>query len=105
MLKRLVKLTFRPEEVTYFIGDIFENSKAQIRAFPGCNHMELLQNESQQNVLFTLSIWASKADLEAYRHSDLFRATWAKTKVLFAEKPEAWSTIIIDSGQSKTDIF
>jgi heme-degrading monooxygenase HmoA len=96
MIKRLVKLTFKPEEVPYFISDVFENSKAQIRAFPGCHHMELLQEQGQSNVLFTLSIWESEADLEAYRHSDLFRGTWAKTKVLFAEKPVAWTTKIID---------
>ena len=30
--------------------------------------------------------------LNAYRHSELFRSTWAKTKVLFAEKPIAFST-------------
>jgi heme-degrading monooxygenase HmoA len=98
MIKRLVKLTFRPEEVEYFISEVFENSKTQIRAFSGCRHMELLQEEAQKNVLFTLSIWETESNLEAYRHSDLFQATWAKTKVLFADKPQAWTTKILDNG-------
>jgi heme-degrading monooxygenase HmoA len=42
-------------------------------------------------MLFTLSIWDDETALEAYRQSELFQTTWAKTKVLFAEKAEAWS--------------
>jgi heme-degrading monooxygenase HmoA len=41
--------------------------------------------------MFTVSIWESEDDLNAYRNSELFENTWAKTKVLFNDKPEAWS--------------
>ena len=30
-------------------------------------------------------------DLENYRHSTLFKAVWAETKLKFNGKPEAWS--------------
>jgi hypothetical protein len=29
--------------------------------------------------------------LETYRHSELFKEVWSKTKPLFNAKPEAWS--------------
>ena len=93
MIKRIVKMTFRPEAVPAFLA-IFEESKALIRAFEGCQHLELLRDTGQPNILFTLSHWQSGAALDAYRQSDLFLATWKKTKVLFAEKAEAWSVEI-----------
>lgn len=95
MIKRIVKLTFREEAVSNFLNDVFEHSKERIRAFPGCRHMELLQNLNQPNVLFTLSYWDDEAALEAYRQSELFQSTWAKTKVLFAGKAEAWTVEVI----------
>ncbi len=97
MIKRIVKLTFEPHLVTTFLEDVFEPSKARIRAFSGCIAMELLKDTNSTNTLFTLSYWQSAEDLEAYRHSDLFKATWAKTKVLFAAKAEAWSLEVVDS--------
>jgi quinol monooxygenase YgiN len=97
MIKRLVKMTFHSESVETFLNDVFEPSKAHIRAFPGCLHMELLRNTLHNNVLFTLSIWESEARLEAYRQSPLFKDTWAKTKVLFADKAEAWTTVVTDA--------
>ncbi|MFM1898201.1 MAG: hypothetical protein RL577_441, partial [Bacteroidota bacterium] len=43
----------------------------------------------------TLSRWESVDDLERYRNSQLFEETWAKTKVLFDRKPEAFSYNIL----------
>ena len=96
MIKRIVKMTFREDAVQTFLDDVFEHSKDRIRAFPGCRHMELLQNLKQPNVLFTLSFWENEEALEAYRQSELFQTTWAKTKVLFAEKAEAWSLEVMN---------
>ncbi|MBL7775054.1 MAG: antibiotic biosynthesis monooxygenase [Saprospiraceae bacterium] len=97
MIKRIVKMTFHPETTELFIKQVFEPSKAAIRAFPGCQHMELLRSKKAPEVLFTLSYWDSEAALEAYRQSELFRATWAKTKALFAEHAEAWSVEVLDA--------
>ena len=90
MIKRIVKLTFRPDKIEEF-QRIFEASKDQIRAFKGCSHLELWQCRNPNTVFFTYSWWESPEDLEAYRQSELFRNTWSRTKVLFAGKPEAWS--------------
>ena len=90
MLTRIVRMTFRPDELGTFHA-IFEASKEQIRAFPGCQHVELLYDLDVPNVRVTYSLWESPEALDAYRHSAFFQATWAKTKVLFSEKPVAFS--------------
>ncbi|MCB0641027.1 MAG: antibiotic biosynthesis monooxygenase [Phaeodactylibacter sp.] len=93
MIKRIVRLTFREAEVETFRA-LFERTKTNIRHFPGCLHLELLQAADQPNVFFTWSYWENAAALEAYRHSDLFKETWQQTKVLFADKPYAQSLIV-----------
>ncbi|MCA0234886.1 MAG: antibiotic biosynthesis monooxygenase [Bacteroidetes bacterium] len=96
MIKRIVKMTFRPDAVQTFLDDVFEPSKSRIRAFPGCRHMELLRHTEHPHVLCTFSIWDSEEALNEYRHSELFKDTWAKTKALFAQRAEAWSMETID---------
>jgi heme-degrading monooxygenase HmoA len=90
MFIRIVKMEFRPEEVDTFLA-VFNESAPHIRNFPGCTHLELLQDRLHPNVLFTYSYWETDEDLHAYRHSELFEKTWARTKVLFNAKPQAWS--------------
>lgn len=84
-------MTFQPDKVADF-QLIFSESKEKIRNSKGCQHLELLRCVKPDNVFFTYSFWDSEADLNNYRHSELFKATWSRTKVLFADKPEAWST-------------
>jgi autoinducer 2-degrading protein len=90
MIVRIVKLSFRPDAVEEFMT-IFHESKSLIRNAPGCLRLELLQDTNQPNVLSTYSWWNHENDLENYRHSSLFIDTWAKTKPLFNDKPQAWS--------------
>jgi len=90
MIKRIVKLSVRPEEVENF-QVIFEESKTNIRGFEGCQHLELLRCTDPDNIFFTYSFWNNEEALDAYRKSDLFKRTWSKTKLLFNDKPEAWS--------------
>ncbi len=99
MIKRLVKLTFQPEKTTDFIA-IFEASKNLIRKMNGCQHLELLRDAAQTNIFFTLSFWENEAALNAYRDSELFKTTWAKTKVLFSDKPQAWTTYVVSEAES-----
>jgi heme-degrading monooxygenase HmoA len=47
------------------------------------------------NIFFTYSFWQSQNDLEKYRNSALFKEVWSKTKKMFAEKAQAWSTEIL----------
>ena len=91
MITRIVKLTFKEENIPAFIN-IWNESKALIEAFEGCHFVEMLHAIEPTNVCFTYSIWDSEDALNNYRHSDLFATTWARTKVLFDGKPEAWST-------------
>ena len=90
MIIRIVKMTFDPERVQEFEA-VFDASKEKIRGFEGCLHLELLRQADQPNVYFTYSYWEAASNLEAYRHSEVFKSTWAKTKPLFVAKPEAWS--------------
>ncbi|MCI5082008.1 MAG: antibiotic biosynthesis monooxygenase [Saprospiraceae bacterium] len=90
MIKRIVKLTFQEDKIDDFI-QIFEETKEKIRSFEGCHHLELWQAREPHNVFFTYSYWTDEKSLNQYRYSELFKATWSRTKVLFAERPEAWS--------------
>jgi heme-degrading monooxygenase HmoA len=90
MIKRFVKMTFKSDFIERF-KDIFNASKDLIAAMEGCKHVELLQDINNPTIFFTLSIWEESKYLEAYRQSELFEGVWAKTKILFDAKPEAWS--------------
>jgi quinol monooxygenase YgiN len=90
MITRIVRMHFRPEERQAFL-DIFNASKHLIRQFDGCQHLRLYNEAGSPDIFFTYSVWTSAAHLDAYRNSALFRDTWAATKALFADKPQAWS--------------
>ncbi len=92
MIIRLVKLTFAHEHCAAFI-ELFNASQPKINAMQGCNGVVLLRDTLQPTVFFTKSSWDTNEALEAYRNSELFISVWARTKVLFSAKPEAWSTI------------
>lgn len=93
MINRIVRLSFHEENIEAFLT-IFENSKNLIANFPGCNGLTLLQDANHANVFYTYSLWGAENDLENYRHSELFKTTWAATKALFDNKPMAFSTIV-----------
>jgi quinol monooxygenase YgiN len=89
-LIRIVRLTFIPEKVNTFL-EIFNNSKEKIRNFENCLHLELLQDIQNPAIFTTYSHWKDENALNIYRDSELFKTTWAKTKILFADKPIAVS--------------
>lgn len=91
-LIRVVRMTFVPEKVAEFKAN-FAEASPKIRAFAGCRHLELWQDPDKPEVFMTYSHWESAEALENYRHSELFRQTWKKTKVLFAERPVAFSAV------------
>jgi len=70
---------------------LFHSKKEQIRNFPGCRLLELYRDKTTKNIFFTYSYWDNETDLENYRNSELFSAVWSQTKVLFNDKPQAWS--------------
>lgn len=89
-ITRVVKMTFKEECIETF-ESIFEQRKQSIRSYNGCLHLELWQDRLHPNIFFTHSQWASSEHLDAYRHSPFFEETWKLTKVLFSDKPEAWT--------------
>ena len=90
MLIRLVRMTFHPERVPDFLA-LFADARPKIAAQPGCLHLALWQDTRYPNVFTTHSHWDDADALDAYRRSDLFRTTWARTKPLFAAPPVAHS--------------
>ncbi len=97
MITRIVKMSFKADGVEDFIG-IFENVKSKIASFPGCSGVTLYRDILHSHIFFTYSKWESTEALEKYRQSALFEETWAKTKVLFNEKPQAWSIQTVMRG-------
>lgn len=90
MIIRIVKMTFRTEEVDSF-KTFFDERKSLIRNFDGCTHLELWQDKTNPQVFFTYSYWQSEAHLNNYRLSPFFEDTWTRTKQKFDARPEAWS--------------
>ena len=89
-------MSFDPAKIDEFLAN-FEVNKKKIRKFEGCNFLELYRDQNNTNIFFTYSYWDSETDLNNYRHSELFKSVWAKTKPLFNDKPEAWSVNKLES--------
>ena len=98
MLIRLVKMTFQPGRVADFLA-FYPSVASRIRAFPGCTHLEFLQDVADPTTFATYSHWASAEALDAYRRSDLFRPTWAHIKPWFARSAEATSFTAVSGLQ------
>lgn len=91
MLIRIVRMTFEEDKVEDFLK-VFDESKEKIRHFPGCSHLELLKDYNNDNVFSTYSYWQDDEALNNYRYSELFKEVWSQTKILFKEKPVAFSS-------------
>ena len=90
MFVRIVKMSFEPTKISEFLEN-FESIKNKIRNFDGCELLELYQDKKHSNIFFTYSYWLSETHLDTYRNSDLFNEVWSKTKLMFNNKPQAWS--------------
>lgn len=88
MLVRIVKMHFHAEACDQFV-EVFKKSADKIRATNGCLYLELLQDSNDPCCFSTYSHWENEQSLEDYRNSDLFKSTWAATKIHFDRKPEA----------------
>jgi len=85
---------FQRANVETFL-EIFATSKDKIAASPGCIQLDLLSDKNDPCHYTTLSNWVSEEALDNYRNSELFKTTWAKTKVLFSQKPQAASYEVV----------
>ncbi|MEX0291569.1 MAG: putative quinol monooxygenase [Flavobacteriaceae bacterium] len=90
MIVRIVKLTFKKENIASF-EQLFEETKDKIRSFKGCSFLELYQDSEHPGIFFTYSYWQSTEALESYRKSDFFKKVWGETKKMFENQPQAWT--------------
>ena len=90
MLVRIVKMTFDKNKIADF-QESFNSIKENIISFGGCELLELYQDQNDPCIFFTYSYWTSEKDLNKYRSSAFFKKVWARTKMMFSEKPLAWS--------------
>ena len=97
MINRIVKMTFKESEVEHF-KSLFDNVQEKIREFEGCVSLKLLQDSSDARIFFTYSCWLNDNSLQQYRNSELFKQTWTKTKAMFDERAQAWSTNLISNS-------
>jgi quinol monooxygenase YgiN len=90
MFVRIVKMGFHEEHIAAFLST-FNAKKEYIRKSNGCQLLELYRDKTNPTIFFTYSYWETEQDLENYRNSHIFKEVWTETKILFNQKPEAWS--------------
>jgi autoinducer 2-degrading protein len=86
MIVRLVAMRFQPGRGPEFLR-IFTEASHAIRTQRGCLYLSLLQSSPDDFV--TISHWQSPADLDAYRHGEVFGSIWPRLKTMFRER--AWA--------------
>ncbi|WP_394801168.1 putative quinol monooxygenase [Pedobacter montanisoli] len=94
MLTRVVKMHFNQMYIADF-KQSFVLLKPQIEAFKGCTEVNLFQDKANPAIFFTISKWENEEHLENYRHSALFKETWAVVKPNFVQRAEAWSLSLL----------
>ena len=90
MIVRIVRLRFLPNEVKAF-ESLMESFAEDIRAQPGCLHLDILLDREDELAKVTLSHWENEESLDAYRASDLFGQVWPQAKKMFSAPPEVWT--------------
>jgi heme-degrading monooxygenase HmoA len=90
MIIRIVRLSFKPENISDF-KNVFDENEKHIAGFPGCSSVTLLQDRNNPEVFFTYSLWDAEESLENYRKSPLFNQVWGRVKPYFNDRPLAWS--------------
>lgn len=99
MITRIVKLSFEPDQIGTFL-DLFAQHALNMQDVAGCVSLQLLRDEKEEHLFFTVSVWRENYYLEQYRQSELFKSTWYKVKLLFRDRPQAWTTQVIYDGKN-----
>ena len=92
MIVRIVRMHFKEEGVEKFLS-IFESNRKAICSFEGCRHLELLHDLHDKHIYTTISHWENEDSLERYRNSPLFASVWGRVKILFSERPHAFTLV------------
>lgn len=99
MITRIVKLSFEPDQIETFL-DLFGQHALNMQEVAGFVSLQLLRDEFEPNLFFTISVWRDTYYLEQYRQSELFKTTWFKVKLMFRARPQVWTTQIIYDGKN-----
>lgn len=91
MIVRIVELSIREDKMV-IAKSLLAEVAPKVRSSPGCSHLRILIDLHKSGHVTTYSHWSSEADLNAYRHSDIFKDFWAQIKPLFALPAKAWSS-------------
>ena len=94
MITRIVKLSLDLKNISAF-KTIFELNRVNISNQKECTLLELFQ-DIENPCIFFLSTWNSVNELNIYRNSELFQEIWKEIKILFNNKPKAWTTKTIE---------
>jgi heme oxygenase (mycobilin-producing) len=90
MITRIVRMHFTDAGVEEFL-EIFNVHMKSIRNFPGCSHLQLLQDADDPLCFSTLSYWDKQESLDNYKNSELFAKVWGRVKTLFSQRSQAFS--------------
>ena len=91
MIKRIVRLTVKDAAAKEAFQEIYRSRNPYKNGVPGCREVKVMQDVNDDDVYYTVSIWDSNDDLEAYRNSDYFAKTWPMVKAQLSKRAEAFS--------------
>lgn len=91
MIIRIVELKINTENLDK-ASDLLAEASSKVRGMKGCSHLHILSDIRKTNHITTYSYWDTEADLDAYRHSEVFKSFWGEIKPLFALPARAWSS-------------
>lgn len=91
MIQRIVKLTLSKQTDLEAFRVIYDARNPMKNKVKGCRSVKIMKEINDENVYYTVSMWDSDADLEAYRSSAYFKETWPMVKAHLAVRAEAFT--------------
>jgi len=98
MIKRIVKLTVKNASAKSEFEKIYQVRNPFKNGVKGCTSVKVMQDVNHKDVFYTVSLWDSNDDLEAYRQSDYFAETWPMVKAQLSKRAEAFSMTELDKA-------
>jgi quinol monooxygenase YgiN len=83
-------MTVKEESVEKFTAYL-DTVKDDIKAFNGCEHLDVFRDKENKSIYFSYSIWKSEWHLNRYRKSPFFQETWGTLKQWFSKDTQAWT--------------
>lgn len=84
-------MTVKDEASKAAFAKIYANRNPFTKKVKGCLEVKVMKDADHDDVIYTVSLWEAKEDLEAYRNSNYFAETWPMVKKQLAKRAEAFS--------------